>query len=114
MSGDQTQGKGRYPVSASAPIARLTRREVLRGIGGVSVALPLLHSMPRASAQEPTNEQPPKRLLLFYTPNGTKKELWRPSHEPGALSELGPLLSPLTPFMSHLNLFDGVDLKAAL
>ena len=114
MSGDQTQRKGRYPVSASAPIARLTRREVLRGIGGVSVALPLLHSLPRASAQEPTNDQPPKRLLLFYTPNGTKKELWRPSHEPGVLSELGPLLSPLTPFMSHLNLFDGVDLKAAL
>lgn len=114
MSGDRMSSQRRYPVSATAPISRVTRREVLRGLGGVSVALPLLSSLPGAFAQGTDEPQSPKRLLLFYTPNGTKKELWRPSHAPGQLSELGPLLSPLSPFMRHLNLFDGVDLKAAL
>lgn len=106
----------KYPVSADAPIARMTRREVLRGVGGMSLALPLLTSLPRVYAQDGMNSsnEPPKRLLLFYTPNGTKKELWRPSHEAGLLSDVGPLLTPLTPFLDHLNLFDGVDLSAAL
>jgi len=108
----------RHPVSADAPVSIVTRRSLLRGLGGGALALPLLNSLPRAWGQSAEtgegNERAPKRLLLFYTPNGTKKELWRPSHGPGQLSELGPLLTPLAPFMGHLNLFDGVDLKAAL
>ncbi len=93
----------------------LSRRLFLRALGGAALATPLLSSLPRALAQGVDNAAaPPKRLVLFFTPNGTKKELWRPPHDPGALSDLGPLLEPLRPYMGHLNLFDGVDLKAAL
>lgn len=93
----------------------LTRRALLRGLGGAALSLPLFGSLPRALAQGVDQAAaPPKRLVLFFTPNGTKKELWRPPHEPGALSDLGPILDPLRPYMPHLNLFDGVDLKAAL
>ena len=102
--------------SAPAP----TRRRFLSALGAggalAGLPLPLFSGLPHALAQsgEASEATPPKRLILFYTPNGTKKELWRPDHEPGALSALGPLLRPLTPHMRHLNLFDGVDLKAAL
>lgn len=96
------------------------RRRFLNALGAggllAGLPLPLFSNLPRAFAQsgEASEERPPQRVILFYTPNGTKKELWRPSHEPGQLSALGPLLSPLSPHISQLNLFDGVDLKAAL
>lgn len=93
----------------------VTRRLFLRGATGAALALPLFSSLPRALAQGVDQAAaPPKRLILFYTPNGTKKELWRPPHEPGALSDLGPLLEPLRPHLRHLNLLDGVDLQAGL
>ena len=83
---------------------------MLNGLG-----LPLFSSLPRAYAQSSMNEQnAPQRLILFYTPNGTKKELWRPSHEPGEIQTLGPIMSALEPFKNKLSLFDGIDLKAAL
>jgi hypothetical protein len=61
-----------------------------------------------------SEQNAPQRLILFYTPNGTKKELWRPSHEPGPIQNLGPIMSALEPFKEKICLFDGVDLKAAL
>ena len=92
---------------------KLTRREMIKGLGASAFIAPLLSELPKGYAQANTQEFP-KRLILFYTPNGTKKELWRPSHEPGPLTELGPLLSPLNPFINQLTLIDGLDSKAAL
>jgi hypothetical protein len=63
---------------------------------------------------EASEQNTPKRLILFYTPNGTKKELWRPAHDPGVLTHLGPIMSGLTSHINKLTLLDGVDLKAAL
>ena len=98
-----------------------TRRSVLKSLGigaGLTLAnglpVPLFSSLPKSFAQSSSETAAPQRLILFYTPNGTKKELWRPTHEPGPLNELGPILNALSPFKSKINLFDGVDLKAAL
>lgn len=100
----------------------LSRRSMLRALGVGSglgmlngLGLPLFSGLPKALAQAGMSEQSaPQRLILFYTPNGTKKELWRPSHEPGAIQNLGPILNALEPFKEKICLFDGVDLKAAL
>lgn len=90
----------------------ISRRAFLRRAGGAALALPLLQIPGRARAAESF----PRRLLLFYTPNGTKKELWSPKHF-GQPSEtqftLGPLLKPLERFQDRLMVFDGVDSKVA-
>ena len=53
---------------------RISRRQLLCGVGGVSVALPLLGSLSaRADALKP-----PKRLILVYTPNGVIRDAWWP------------------------------------
>lgn len=87
----------------------MDRRVFLRRAGGAALALPLLQAPARAQ------DAPfPKRLLLFYTPNGTKKELWSPA--PGATETeftLGPLLQSLETLKQHLVVLDGVDLAAA-
>jgi hypothetical protein len=48
---------------------RLNRRAVLRGAGGILVGLPALEAMQPRSARAATAA--PKRLVIFYTPNGT-------------------------------------------
>ncbi len=105
--------------SKASPSRRRFLEYIGAGVGAGSLGglpLPLFSSLPTSFAQvgEASERRAPQRLLLFYTPNGTKKELWRPSHEPGVLTDLGPILSALAPHKNKINLFDGVDLKAAL
>jgi hypothetical protein len=88
----------------------IDRRTFLRRAGGAALALPLLQ-LPRGARAA---ETPPTRLLLFFTPNGTKKELWSPG--PGATEDswtAGRLLTPLMRHQQRLVLLDGVDNKAA-
>src|SRR5678815_5554284 len=51
----------------------MSRRAVLRGTGGIVVALPLLDAMRsrRVGAHVSTV---PKRIAIFYTPNGTQNQ----------------------------------------
>ena len=90
----------------------LSRRAFLRRAGGAALALPLLQ-LPRF-ARAGTGEGYPTRLIIFYQPNGTKMELWRP---PAGATEtqftLGPLLQPLAHHHDALVLLDGVDMKVA-
>ena len=86
----------------------MNRRDFLKFFGG-SALLPLMPSLVRAqSADFPT------RLVIFYQPNGTKKELWTPSGMPTENDfEMGPLLAPLESFRDRLVLVDGLNLEAA-
>ena len=98
-----------------------SRRQFLKNMGLASLSasgfsLPLFSHLPQGWSQNmgnPSDAPIPTRLILFYTPNGTKKELWRPSHDPGPLSQVGSLLTPLDPYKDRLILLDGVDSKAA-
>jgi hypothetical protein len=76
---------------------RLTRRNVLRGLG-VTLSLPLLESLSSRPAIGQT-VAPPKRFVPIYFPNGAGVEWW---DKPGAGKswELGPLLRPLEPVKS--------------
>jgi hypothetical protein len=93
------------------PGFRLNRRALLRGAGGVAIALPWLEIMtPRAASAAPA---PPKRFVGVYTPGGTVLSAWRPSGTPSDYA-FGPILSPLTPVKDRVLVMDGLDMKCAI
>ena len=57
----------------------LSRRTLLRGMGGVSVGLPLLDAMiPAATALAKTDAAPKLRVGFFYIPHGAV--MWNTKH----------------------------------
>lgn len=85
----------------------MNRRLFLKQLGGAALALPLLQ-VPAGAQTAPF----PRRLVIFFTPNGTKKELWSPGKDATETRFTpGPLLAPVLPFKDRLVLFDGVDSK---
>jgi hypothetical protein len=84
---------------------KLRRRELLAGLGGLGL-LPLTgERLARADAA-------PRRLIVFYTPNGTIGPEWRPR---GGETDFtfGRILAPLAPFRSKLLVLGGVDMALA-
>lgn len=87
---------------------RLSRRQLLYGVGGISVALPLLRSL-SARADGVT---PPRRLVLMYTPNGVISDAWWPTEVTSETAfELNAIHQPLAPFRNRLTFLGGVDLS---
>jgi hypothetical protein len=88
---------------------RLSRRAVLRGAGSVAVALPWLEAMqPLPTAQAAA--APARRFVAVYTPGGTVLDAWTPS----TISELSPILAPLSPVRERLVVLKGLDMKSAV
>ena len=88
----------------------LSRRTFLHG-AGVTLALPLLESMiPAATLLGQTVAKPRTRLGAIYFPHGAIMPLWTPAAE-GAGFELTPILQPLKPFYSQINIIS--DLRHA-
>lgn len=94
------------------PPFRLNRRAVLRGAGGVAIALPWLEIMDR---ERPARAAGPdaKRLVVVYTPGGTVLENWRPTGTEKDFT-LGPILQPLAPVQNRLLVLDGIDMTCAV
>jgi Protein of unknown function (DUF1552) len=97
---------------------RLNRRALLRGAGGIAIALPWMEIMePVARAQSATAT--PKRFLAVYTPGGTVVDnlsgvnKWRPTGSETA-PVLSPILAPLKPMMDakKLLIVDGLDMTS--
>jgi hypothetical protein len=96
---------------------RISRRSVLRGAGKVAICLPLLEAMacdtrPGTSLSAGTTARggAPRRLILFFIPNGTIPPAWFP--DPGASETdftLKPLMAPLAPFREQMLILSGVD-----
>lgn len=90
----------------------LSRRTVLRGAGGITVGLPFLSAMLRplrSHADTPVQ----KRLIVFFTPNGTIPDAWRPTGGERDFT-LSPILSPLERHRDALLILDGIDMRSAL
>jgi hypothetical protein len=87
---------------------RLSRRHLLRGAGGVALALPFLSAMAPARAAPPR-----RRYLQVYTPGGTLMNEWRPPLGPGGDSDfsLRGILEPLQPYKQHLLGVGGLGLQ---
>ena len=80
----------------------MNRRSFLRGIGGVSIALPWLEA--RAKATEFNSN---KRLAWIYMPTGCVPDAFHPKKE-GQDYEIPPCLSPLTDLREHFNVYSGL------
>lgn len=88
----------------------LSRRTLLRGTGGIAVALPLLDAM-EAHAQS----APPVRAVFCVNFDGTYRPAWIPKSTSGTtLGDLGTILSPLTPWKSRILQLDGINNQAAV
>lgn len=94
----------------TAPL--LDRRAFLKGIGGVTLALPVLDAM----GAEVTS-RPPRRFCALYTANGMslpKAEhgidewSWFPTAERNGEFVFGKSTEPLSPFRKHLSFLGGL------
>jgi len=83
----------------------LNRRTVLRGFG-TAIALPLMEAMlPTARAADVASR--PKRLQVFYTPNGMIMQHFTPT-QAGHGYPLSPTLAPLEPFRNDFTIVSGL------
>ncbi len=91
---------------------RLDRRAFLRGIGGVTLALPVLDAM-----GEEVTEEIPRRFCAIYTANGMslpKAEhgiaewSWFPANGANGNFEFGKSTEPLAPFRKNLSFMGGM------
>jgi hypothetical protein len=91
----------------------LSRRTLLRGLGG-AVALPLLDAMiPAHTALAQTAANPTPHLGFIYFPHGAVMKDWTPKTE-GANFELSPILKPLAPFQKQLTVVSGLANRPAV
>jgi hypothetical protein len=88
---------------------RVPRRRFLRGLAGGALALPLLASLDSRSARA---APPPKRLIVFFSANGTIADAWRPT---GGEDDfvLGEILAPLAPHRDQLLILGGIDAESS-
>jgi hypothetical protein len=92
---------------------RLSRRALLRGAGGVAVGLPMLEIMsPLSRALAATT--PPKRFIVFFTPDGTIRTNWAMDASATETSfTLSRILTPLAANQQHIVVLDGITNVAA-
>jgi hypothetical protein len=86
----------------------ISRRNLLRGAGGIAVALPFLESMNRAQA----GGTPLVRYLQFMHVEGTLVDEWAPSGPPNQMV-LSPILSPLESRKGDIVVVSGLENAAA-
>src|SRR6478609_9419360 len=87
---------------------QLSRRALLRGLAGVAVGLPLLEVM---SDRRAAAAGPPKRLVIFFSPNGTVPDAWVSGGETNFT--LGPILQPLEPHQKDIVILTGMNNESA-
>ena len=94
-----------------AATAKLDRRSVLKGLAGVTLALPLLEAMGAEATKEP-----PRRFCALYTANGMSlpREAngindwsWFPT-KTGSEFEFGKSTEPLQPFRNQVSFLGGL------
>lgn len=86
---------------------RLSRRAILRGAGGVAIALPWLEAMAPRRAHADTTY--PIRFVPFFTSCGTVPSAW----VPGPDFALGPILEPLEAHKDRLLVLQGVHMLSS-
>lgn len=94
------------------PATKLDRRTILKGLAGVSLALPVLEAMGDEFAR-----QAPRRFCALYTANGmslpnpkheSSEWSWFPTKE-GQEFEFGKSTEPLRPFREQLSFLGGLQ-----
>jgi hypothetical protein len=91
---------------------RLSRRAVLRGAGGVAIALPWLEIM-EGGRESRAQGAPARRFVAVFNPGGTVLDKWTPSGGETDFT-LSPILSPFEPVRDALLVLNGIDMKSAV
>jgi hypothetical protein len=87
---------------------RLDRRQFLRAMGAAASTVPFVPLLDAHAASAP-----PKRIVFFFSSNGTIHESWLPKMVGNKL-ELSPILSPLEKLKSKLLVIDGLSHKVII
>jgi Protein of unknown function (DUF1552) len=88
----------------------VSRRTVLRGIGGSVIALPWLEAM---SDRKAMAAEPPKRFVVHYHGAGTYRPKWRPTGTETDF-KLSYILEPLAPHQKDIVVIDGLVLASGV
>ncbi len=91
--------------TSGRPSWLISRRTLLKG-AGATLALPLLEQMIPSNVRAETVA--PKRLVIFYIPNGAIMRSWTPKEE-GANWTLTPTLAPLAPVKDDVLVLSGLQ-----
>ena len=90
----------------------LNRRSLLKGAGGIAIALPWLEAMTPTKAFAQSGGAA-RRFISVYTPGGTVRERWRCSGTESNF-QLSPILSPLQSVKDKLLVLHGLDMESAV
>lgn len=92
---------------------KLSRRHFNFGLGASLLAAPFLGLL-RGSARAAAGDGTAKRLILFFSPNGTVHQHWRPTGSGTSFDfPAGSILEPLRDWKSDLVVCDGLDFYGA-
>jgi hypothetical protein len=91
---------------------RLSRRAVLRGAGGVAIALPWLEIM-GSRRESRAQGAPARRFITVFNPGGTILDKWTPTGGETDFT-LSPILSPFEPVRDALLVLNGIDMPSAI
>jgi hypothetical protein len=98
---------------------RISRRTVLRGAGGIAIALPLLEAMLPRRSHAFGGEGFPNRFVVVFSPNGTIQERWTPigsatdyTFVDAANPDPLRILAPLEPHKADLLVIEGLDMQS--
>ena len=100
-------------------VKRLGRRTMLRGAGGIAIALPWLEIMGTPKTARAQDDGFAKRFVSVYTPGGTVlddgngENRWRPTGTEDDFT-LSPILAPLEPIKDKLLVMDGLRMASAI
>lgn len=84
----------------------LSRRGLLRGVGAV-ITLPLMESLIPSALANAAMDNRPKRLSVFYSPNGMRMDQFTPA-QVGTNYQLSPLLEPLARHKERFTVVSGL------
>jgi hypothetical protein len=91
----------------------VSRRTVLRGLGA-TVALPWFESLATRTARgaDPGSaDQPPRRMVFLFVPNGAHMPDWTPAEEGPLPGKLPKTLEPLASHKEYLTVLSGMTLN---
>lgn len=100
-------------------VQRLNRRSLLRGAGGIAIAMPWLEIMGHPTTARAGRANVARKFVTVYTPggsvvdNGEGENRWRPTGTENDF-ELSAILAPLEPVKDKLLVVDGLRMASAV
>src|SRR6478735_5131634 len=95
--------------------AKISRRLVLRGVGGVAMTLPFLESALWTRRSGAQNMVAPRRFVAWFVPNGMNMQTWTPvlGSKAGVTNWVAtPALAPLEAIRKKILIVSGTDNQA--